>query len=350
LAIPARHLRAIRDLASRYEDVRIVYPVHLNPNVWEPVHELLGQVPRVRLLPPVDYVALVHLMKHSYLIMTDSGGIQEEAPSLGVPVMVLRETTERPEAVEAGAARLVGTDPSRIMLEPISCSPCRRSMPPWRRPSILWGWPRRAAYCGHFCSWVIARNLRREPTAMSQTDSSQQPRIQGRNKQILVGILVMSVLLRIAAAFYLGNPVVDMPGTNDQISYHSLALRVLGGHGFTFDRGWWPLTRAGEPTAHWSYLYTLYLVAVYAIGGPHPLVARLIQAVAVGILQPYLTYQITARVFARQPGDFRARDRVPLLAAGLCAIYIYFIYYAASLMTEPFYITAIWQCSTWRCY
>jgi UDP-N-acetylglucosamine 2-epimerase len=108
---------AIRDLARRYEDVLIVYPVHLNPNVWEPVHELLGQVPRVRLLPPVDYVALVHLMKHSYLIMTDSGGIQEEAPSLGVPVLVMRETTERPEAIEAGAARLVGTDPGRITSE-----------------------------------------------------------------------------------------------------------------------------------------------------------------------------------------------------------------------------------------
>ena len=108
---------AIRDLARRHAEVRIVYPVHLNPNVWRPVHELLQDVPRVKLLPPVDYITLVHLMKNSYLILTDSGGIQEEAPSLGVPVMVLRETTERPEAVEAGAARLVGTDPSRITLE-----------------------------------------------------------------------------------------------------------------------------------------------------------------------------------------------------------------------------------------
>jgi UDP-N-acetylglucosamine 2-epimerase len=101
----------------RRQDVQVVYPVHLNPNVWGPVHELLGDVPRIRLLPPVDYLALVHLMKHSFLILTDSGGIQEEAPSLGVPVLVLREVTERPEAVEAGAARVVGTDPERIVAE-----------------------------------------------------------------------------------------------------------------------------------------------------------------------------------------------------------------------------------------
>jgi UDP-N-acetylglucosamine 2-epimerase len=97
--------------------VQVVYPVHLNPNVWGPVHELLGDVPRITLLPPVDYLTLVHLMKHSTLILTDSGGIQEEAPSLGVPVLVLREVTERPEAVEAGTARVVGTDPQRILAE-----------------------------------------------------------------------------------------------------------------------------------------------------------------------------------------------------------------------------------------
>jgi UDP-N-acetylglucosamine 2-epimerase (non-hydrolysing) len=108
---------ALRELVRRRQDVQVVYPVHLNPNVWGPVHELLGDVPRIRLLPPVDYLALVHLMKHSFLILTDSGGIQEEAPSLGVPVLVLREVTERPEAVEAGAARVVGTDPERIVAE-----------------------------------------------------------------------------------------------------------------------------------------------------------------------------------------------------------------------------------------
>jgi len=108
---------ALRELVDRRDDVQVVYPVHLNPNVWGPVHASLEGVPRIRLSPPVDYLTLVHLMKHSSLILTDSGGIQEEAPSLGVPVLVLREVTERPEAVEAGAARVVGTDPERILSE-----------------------------------------------------------------------------------------------------------------------------------------------------------------------------------------------------------------------------------------
>lgn len=105
---------ALHSLAER-RDVHIVYPVHLNPNVWEPAHELLGGSANISLLPPVDYLTLVHLMKHSRLILTDSGGIQEEAPSLGVPVLVLREATERPEAVEAGVARVVGTRKETIL-------------------------------------------------------------------------------------------------------------------------------------------------------------------------------------------------------------------------------------------
>ena len=107
---------ALHEIAQR-PDVRIVYPVHLNPQVQEPVHRLLDGVSNIALLPPVDYLTLVHLMKRSYMILTDSGGIQEEAPSLGVPVLVLRETTERPEAVDAGVARLVGTDADRIVAE-----------------------------------------------------------------------------------------------------------------------------------------------------------------------------------------------------------------------------------------
>lgn len=109
--------RALRELALRRDDVRIAFPVHLNPNVQAPVRELLGGLPRVTLLPPLDYLALVHVMRRSTLVLTDSGGIQEEAPSLGVPVLVLREVTERPEAVEAGAARVVGTSPERILCE-----------------------------------------------------------------------------------------------------------------------------------------------------------------------------------------------------------------------------------------
>ena len=109
---------ALRDLANFYRRrLCIVYPVHLNPNVWNPVHQLLGSVPNLVLVPPLDYLPLVYLMKHSYLVLTDSGGIQEEAPGLGIPVLVLREVTERPEAVEAGIVRLVGTNRSRIVNE-----------------------------------------------------------------------------------------------------------------------------------------------------------------------------------------------------------------------------------------
>ncbi|HEY5982063.1 MAG TPA: UDP-N-acetylglucosamine 2-epimerase (non-hydrolyzing) [Anaerolineales bacterium] len=105
---------ALKVLAAR-GDVEIVYPVHLNPNVQEPVQRILGGVPHVTLLPPLDYLPLVHLMKHATLILTDSGGIQEEAPGFGIPVLVLREVTERPEGIEAGTLRLVGTARDRIV-------------------------------------------------------------------------------------------------------------------------------------------------------------------------------------------------------------------------------------------
>jgi UDP-N-acetylglucosamine 2-epimerase (non-hydrolysing) len=108
--------QAVKELASR-QDVEIVYPVHLNPNVQEPVNRILRSLPRVTLLPPLDYRPMVHLMKHAELLLTDSGGLQEEAPSLGIPVLVLRETTERPEGVEAGTLRLVGTGTSQIVRE-----------------------------------------------------------------------------------------------------------------------------------------------------------------------------------------------------------------------------------------
>ncbi len=109
--------RALRRLADEVADVQIVYPVHLNPNVHQPVHERLSGHPRISLVPPLDYASLIWLMRRSTLILTDSGGIQEEAPSLGKPVLVLRATTERPEAVEAGCARIVGTDAARIVRE-----------------------------------------------------------------------------------------------------------------------------------------------------------------------------------------------------------------------------------------
>lgn len=109
---------ALRRLAEIYGDrLRIVYPVHLNPNVQEPVYRLLGDVPNIVLLPPLEYLPLVHLLKRTTLLLTDSGGLQEEAPGLGVPVLVLRDVTERPEGLEAGTVRLVGTDMERIVRE-----------------------------------------------------------------------------------------------------------------------------------------------------------------------------------------------------------------------------------------
>ena len=107
---------ALKELAER-NDVEIVYPVHLNPNVQEPANRILKDVNHITLLPPLDYLPLVHLMKHATLILTDSGGIQEEAPAFGIPVLVLRETTERPEGVDAGTLKLVGTETSRIVEE-----------------------------------------------------------------------------------------------------------------------------------------------------------------------------------------------------------------------------------------
>jgi 4-amino-4-deoxy-L-arabinose transferase-like glycosyltransferase len=148
----------------------------------------------------------------------------------------------------------------------------------------------------------------------------------------LAGILILSVIIRIAAALYMGDQVVELPGTFDQISYNALALRVLNGHGFTFGETWWPITQAGAPTAHWSFLYTLYLVSIYALFGPHPLAARLIQVVLTGLLQPFLAYKIGKHLFS---------ETVGLVSAGLTAIYAYSIYYDATLMTEPFFITLI---------
>lgn len=109
--------RAIRQIVDQREDVKIVYPVHLNPNVREPVYRLLAEHPRIHLQEPVGYDEFVMLMNDAYFILTDSGGVQEEAPSLGKPVLVMRDTTERPEGVEAGTCLLVGTDAARIVKE-----------------------------------------------------------------------------------------------------------------------------------------------------------------------------------------------------------------------------------------
>jgi len=150
--------------------------------------------------------------------------------------------------------------------------------------------------------------------------------------QPLPVILTLSVFLRIAVAFAMGNQVVELPGIFDQISYHNLALRVVNGYGFSFGELWWPITPANAPTAHWSFLYTYYLVFVYTLFGPNPIIGRILQAIIVGILHPYIAYRLGEKLFTKNIG---------LVAAGITAIYVYFFYYGAALMTEPFYITAI---------
>jgi len=109
--------KALKEIAIRNSQVQIVYPVHLNPNVQDPAYRILSNQERVHLIEPLEYKKIVHLMKRSYIVLTDSGGIQEEAPALGKPVLVLRNKTERPEAVESGTAKLVGTDAKAIVSE-----------------------------------------------------------------------------------------------------------------------------------------------------------------------------------------------------------------------------------------
>ena len=108
---------ALKQIATKNSDVEIIYPVHLNPNVQKPVYELLKGIENIKLIAPLSYPSFVWLMNKAYLIITDSGGVQEEAPSLGKPVLVMRDTTERPEAVDAGTVILVGTDTEKIVLE-----------------------------------------------------------------------------------------------------------------------------------------------------------------------------------------------------------------------------------------
>jgi len=114
---PIRNIcSAIKEIAEIYSDeISIVYPVHLNPNIQKPVYDALGDCSNIILLPPLDYLSMIHLMKKSTLVLTDSGGIQEEAPALGIPTLVLRNTTERPEGVKAGTLKLVGTEQENIV-------------------------------------------------------------------------------------------------------------------------------------------------------------------------------------------------------------------------------------------
>ena len=114
-------------------------------------------------------------------------------------------------------------------------------------------------------------------------------------------IIGLGLAARLLAVLIMGDRVEVLPGIYDQVSYHTLATRVLDGHGFSFASEWWPVTQAGEPTAHWSYLYTFYLTAVYALVGVHPLVARLVQAVVVGVAMPWLAYRLADGLLPQLP-------------------------------------------------
>lgn len=148
----------------------------------------------------------------------------------------------------------------------------------------------------------------------------------------LFSIIIISVLIRGGAAIYLGNDVVPLPGTYDQVSYDALAQNVAAGKGFMFDADWYPFTKAYTPTAHWSFFYVLYLAGVYVLFGYYPVIARLIQALIVGILMPWLVYRLGKRILGKEVG---------LAGAAAISFYIYLIYYSATLMTEPFYIVSL---------
>ena len=153
-----------------------------------------------------------------------------------------------------------------------------------------------------------------------------------QHRKFLIAIILVSVLARIGVALALGDQLRGLPGAADQLSYQTLATSLIDGHGFTFETGWWPMTSPGAPTAHWSYLYTAFLAAVQAVVGLNPVLMRIIQSIAVGVLQPLLAYLLGRRMFGEAAG---------LVAAALTALYAYFVYYSATLMTEPFYFTAI---------
>ncbi|MEE8390036.1 MAG: hypothetical protein V3S14_04470 [Anaerolineae bacterium] len=172
-------------------------------------------------------------------------------------------------------------------------------------------------------------------------------RDNGRNWLWL--ILAASVLVRVGVAFYQGD-VVDAPLLlTDQRSYHALAVRLLEGHGYSFGEGWYPFTPPDTPTAAWSFLYPLFVAAVYAVFGVHPLAARVVQAVLGGLLLPWMVYRLSRTVFRPSSPSPARRERgpggeghlLPLIAAAISAIYLYFILYAATLMTETFYIVIL---------
>ena len=150
--------------------------------------------------------------------------------------------------------------------------------------------------------------------------------------RVLVAIVITSLVFRLGSATFQGDTIETLPGVYDQVSYDALAMQVIGGHGFSFAKDWWPATSAGQPTAHWSFLYTLYLAFIYSVFGHHPIAARLVQATVAGVVHPWLTWRIGNRLFGTPFGA---------TAAALASVYAYFVFYAGALMTETFFILAI---------
>lgn len=158
----------------------------------------------------------------------------------------------------------------------------------------------------------------------------------------LIAILVLSVVIRLAVALYLGDEIDAPESLTDQRSYDALGARLISGHGFSFERDWYPFTPADTPTAHWSFLYSLFVAGVYGLFGVHPLAARVVQAVVGGILLPWMVYRLAKTIFDPDAvNDPRIAEAVPLLAALIAALYAYFVLYAATLMTETLYIICV---------
>ena len=149
---------------------------------------------------------------------------------------------------------------------------------------------------------------------------------------ILILILLAAVLIRLPIAVYLGDHITVLPGIHDQVSYDALARSLLAGRGYSFTARWYPFTAANTPTAHWSFIYPLYLVGIYTLTGYHPLAARLVQGIVGGALICFLIYLIGRRVTNEVTG---------LVGAALAAAYGYFIYYNVALMTETFFIVLV---------
>ena len=186
-------------------------------------------------------------------------------------------------------------------------------------------------------------------TPSSNSTAAGQPAPRDLTPWLLAGILLLSVLLRVGVALYLGDTT---PPGKDETSYSTLAARVADGYGFSFPVAWYPFAPAGAPTAHWSFLYTGFAAAVYALAGPHPLAVRLLSALLTGIFLPLVIYFLARRAFpprllsafAIRRSSFTVYQSLPLLAAFLAAIYAYFVLYGAMVQTEGlFIVTLIWS-------